>query len=62
MFKFVEFAEGKGIEKGIEKGKLDVAVMMLTDGENEEKIKKYTGLSDEQLEKVKQLIKTQGTH
>ena len=58
MFKFIEFAEGKGIEKG----KLDVAASMLKDGESEEKVKKYTGLSDEQIEKVKEYLKTQGTH
>jgi hypothetical protein len=62
MFKFIEFAEGKGIEKGIEKGKFDVASNMLVDGESEEKVKKYTGLSDEQIEKIKEYIKSMGTH
>ena len=54
MFKFIEFAE--------EKGKIEVAANMLKDGESEEKVKKYTGLSDEQIEKVKEYLKTQGTH
>jgi hypothetical protein len=62
MFKFIEFAEGKGIEKGVEKNKFDVASNMLLGGESEEKVKKYTGLSDEQIQKIKEYIKTQGTH
>ncbi len=42
-------AETKGVEKGVEK----VARQMLIDGEPVEKIMKYTGLSEEELEKLK---------
>jgi hypothetical protein len=52
----------KGIAKGIEKGIEKVAANMLLHGEKEENVKKYTGLSDEQIEKIKEYIKSQGTH
>ena len=40
-------------EKGIEKGVIKVAQQMLIDGEPIEKIMKYTGLSKEEIEKLK---------
>jgi predicted transposase/invertase (TIGR01784 family) len=55
----------KGIEKGMEIGIEKVAANMLSHGENEENVKKYTGLSDEQIEKIKEYIKSiksKGTH
>lgn len=35
---------------------------MLADGEPEEKIKKYTGVTDEDIERIKMFIATQGEH
>jgi len=52
----------EGIEKGIEKAKFDVVQNMLADGESEEKIKKYTGVSDKDIEGIKKVIETQGKH
>ena len=43
----------KGIEQGIEKSKKDMAIEMLKDGEEIEKIIKYTKLSKEQIDKLK---------
>ncbi len=45
----------KGLEEGLEKGLEKVAKQMLSDGENIEKIIRYTGLSREEIEKLKQL-------
>jgi len=45
-----------------EKAKLDVAQNMLIDGESEEKIKKYTGVTDKDIEKIKKIIEAQGEH
>lgn len=47
MKKGLEKGIEQGIEQGIEKGKFDVAREMLRDGESNDRIKKYTGLSDE---------------
>ncbi|MDO9535168.1 MAG: transposase, partial [Bacillota bacterium] len=44
-----EDAEKQGMEKGMEK----VAKQMLSEGEDIEKIMKYTGLSREEIEKLK---------
>ncbi|KOA18744.1 hypothetical protein CLHOM_30280 [Clostridium homopropionicum DSM 5847] len=52
----------KGIEKGLEKAKFDVAQNMLADGESEEKIKKYTGVTDKDIERIKKMLETQGEH
>lgn len=43
----------QGIEQGIEKSKKDMAIEMLKDGEEIEKIIKYTKLSKEQIDKLK---------
>ncbi|MDO9592461.1 MAG: Rpn family recombination-promoting nuclease/putative transposase [Erysipelotrichaceae bacterium] len=43
----------KGMQKGIEKGMQKVAKQMLSEGENIEKITKYTGLSREVIEKLR---------
>jgi hypothetical protein len=45
----IELAEKKGIEKGIEK----VAIETIRDGESNEKIRKYTGLMDYAIEKLR---------
>ena len=39
----------KGIEKGIEKRNLEVAIEMIREGETNEKIRKYSGLTDDQI-------------
>jgi len=46
-------AEKHGIEQGIEQGILKVAKQMLLEGEDIEKIEKYTGLSKETIEQLK---------
>ena len=43
----------QGIEQGIEQGILKVAKQMLLEGEDIEKIEKYTGLSKETIEQLK---------
>jgi len=43
----------KGIEKGIEKRNLEVAIEMIKDGESNDKISKYTGLTDDEIEKLR---------
>ncbi len=43
----------KGIEKGMEKGMEKVAKQMFSDGEDINKIIKYTGLSREDIERLK---------
>ena len=45
-----------------EKAKFDVTQNMLADGESEEKIKKYAGVTDKDIEKIKKLIEAQGEH
>ena len=51
--KSLEDAKIEGIEKGIEKGMEKVARQMLSDGEEIAKIMRYTGLSRENIEKLK---------
>jgi len=46
-------AEKKGIEKGIEVGKIATASEMLLDGESIEKIIKYSKLSEKEILKLK---------
>ena len=48
------FSEGmeKGMEKGMEEGMEKVAKKMLAEGENIDKIIKFTGLSREEVEKL----------
>ncbi|KOA21562.1 hypothetical protein CLHOM_00210 [Clostridium homopropionicum DSM 5847] len=49
-------------EKGREKEKFDIVHNMLADGESEEKIKKYTGVTDKDIEKIRKIIEAQGEH
>jgi hypothetical protein len=46
-------AEERGIKKGIEQGKIDIAKEMILDGENTEKIKKYSKLNEKDIEKLR---------
>jgi predicted transposase/invertase (TIGR01784 family) len=48
----IEIAEKKGMEKGIEKDKLDVARKMKEENLPIDLIKKITGLSKEEIEKL----------
>ena len=49
----IELAEKKGIEKGIEQGKIEgkieIAIEMIKDGESNDKIRKYSGLTDDDI-------------
>ena len=45
--------EKKGVEKGIKEGKIEMAKKMREEGEPVEKITKYTGLSIEEIERLK---------
>ncbi|QXM05186.1 hypothetical protein [Crassaminicella indica] len=72
MFKFIEFAEKKGmekgiaqgiekgiaqgIEKGIEKGKIDMIKKLLSLGANEDMLMEASGLSLEAIKKIKEEI------
>jgi predicted transposase/invertase (TIGR01784 family) len=49
----LEQAENKGIEKGIEKGAVDTAQKMITDGIAVEMIAKYTGLPPSVIDELK---------
>jgi predicted transposase/invertase (TIGR01784 family) len=49
----IEIGIEKGIEKGMEKGKIETAKLMLSEDEPIEKIIKFTGLTKEQIEKLK---------
>ena len=40
----------QGIEKGIEQGIEKVAIEMIRDGETNDKIRKYSGLTDDEIE------------
>jgi hypothetical protein len=46
----------KGFDKGIEKGIEKVALEMIRDGELNEKIGKYTGLTDIEIEKLRGVV------
>ncbi|WP_052219637.1 hypothetical protein [Clostridium homopropionicum] len=48
--------------EGKEEAKIDIVKNMLADGESEEKIKKYTGVTDKDIEKIKKIIEAQGEH
>ncbi len=48
-----EEAEKQGLEKGMEKRNIEIARQMLSDGEEIAKIIRYTGLSKEDIEKLK---------
>ncbi|KOA20099.1 hypothetical protein CLHOM_14690 [Clostridium homopropionicum DSM 5847] len=52
----------KDLKNISKKGKLYVAKNMLIDGKSEEKIKKYTGVTDKDIEKIKKIIEAQGEH
>ena len=43
----------KGVEQGIEKGIEKVALEMIRDGESNDKIRKYTGLTDDEIKKLR---------
>ncbi len=53
----IELAEKKGREEGREEGKeernIEIAIKMIKDGEANDKIRKYTGLSDGEIEKLR---------
>jgi uncharacterized protein YerC len=49
-------------EEGREEAKIDIVKNMLADGETEEKIMKYTGVTDKDIERIKRMIETQGEH
>lgn len=46
----------KGIEKGTEKRTLEIALEMIRDGETNVKIRKYTGLTDDEIEKLRGVV------
>ena len=46
-------AEQKGIQKGIAEGRLEIARAMIADGEPVEKIKRYTDLTSEEIERLR---------
>jgi predicted transposase/invertase (TIGR01784 family) len=48
----------KGIEKGIEKRNFEVAIEMIKDGELNDKIMKYTGLTNNEIEKLRGDVET----
>jgi hypothetical protein len=43
----------KGIEKWIEKRNLEIAKEMIRDGESNDRIEKYTGLTDDEIDKYR---------
>ena len=46
----------KGIEKGIEKNKIEVAIVMMKNGESDEKISQYTLLPIAEIESLRKEI------
>ncbi|WP_234817568.1 hypothetical protein [Candidatus Williamhamiltonella defendens] len=62
MMTFAEQLEAKGIQKGIQQGKQEgyqeatrkLAKQLLDDGVGRDHVKRYTGLSDEQLDTLTQ--------
>jgi predicted transposase/invertase (TIGR01784 family) len=49
----IELAEKKGREEGKEERNIEIALEMIKDCETNEKIIKYTGLSDDEIEKLR---------
>lgn len=43
----------EGIEEGKIEGKIEIAIEMIKDGESNDKIRKYTGLTDEEIERLR---------
>ena len=43
----------RGMQKGMQKGKLEFARLMLGDGEPEQKVRRYTNLSSEEIRQIK---------
>ena len=43
----------KGLEQGIERRNVEVAIEMIKDGESNSRIKRYTGLSEDDIEQLK---------
>jgi len=54
MEKGMEKGRMEGLEKGLEKGKIEVARAMLADGEPEAKILRYARITPEQLRKIRE--------
>lgn len=50
----IEKSEAKGRNEGIAEGRKETATRMLADGMPEDKVIKYSGLSKEEVEKLKQ--------
>ena len=50
-----EKGEAEGMEKGERKSKIEMAKLMLKDNKDVEEIKKYTGLTEEELENIDNL-------
>ncbi len=48
--------EAKGLKKGIAKGKMEVALLMIKDGESNEKISRYSGLDINQIVELRKNI------
>jgi predicted transposase/invertase (TIGR01784 family) len=46
----------KGIEKGIEKRTVEFAIEMIKDGESNDKISKYTGLTDDEIDGLRGVV------
>ena len=46
----------KGMEKGKIEGKIEIAIEMVKDGESNDKISKYTGLTDDEIDKLRQEV------
>lgn len=55
----LEMGRRKGLEEGRQENKLEIAKQMIEDNVDKEKIIKYTGLSKEEIEKLKYKINTE---
>jgi hypothetical protein len=62
MEKGIQKGIQKGMEKGIEKATKNIAENMIKDGDTDEKIKRCTGLKEEDIYKLRKLLETQGEH
>lgn len=49
----LDTAREEGFEKGLEKKSLETAILMISDNEPIEKISKYTGLTEDAIEKLR---------
>ena len=48
-----QIIQQRGMQKGMQKGKLEFARLMLGDGEPEQKVRRYTNLSSEEIRQIK---------